>query len=160
MKALASEKAKEGQRVAAGRDLLPLLADSLLADLLPAAGGREAEGGTEQFHLLIHSSWHSRSRRREGFSCEAARGKGTSGVFIMQQSAGFCSICPGPGAGQGLTNLSIAASESSFPGACLVISAEGGRCLCQAAAGKVLLRLGPYFCGVSRCVNPPTWREQ
>lgn len=69
-KAHAAEKARERQRVAAGRDRLPLLADSFLADLLPAAGGREAEGDREQkFNLLIHSCWHSGSRRREVFSC-------------------------------------------------------------------------------------------
>lgn len=76
MKARTPEKAEERQRAAAGRDLLPLLADSFLADLLPAAGGREAEGDIEQkCNLLIHSSWHSSSGGREVIAVKLLREK-------------------------------------------------------------------------------------
>lgn len=126
MKAHTPEKAEERQRAAAGRDLLPLLADSFLADLLPAAGGREAEGDIEQkFNLLIHSSWHSSSGRREVFSCEVAMGKGATGVLKLQRSAGFGGICPGPGAGQRLADPLIGALEANLPRTCSGISVEG-----------------------------------
>lgn len=126
MKAHTPEKEEEEQRVAAGRDLLPLLADSFLADPLPAAGGRDAGGDVEQeFNLLIQSSWHSRRRRREVFSCEVAKGKGTTGVLKMQQSAGFCRICAGPGAGRALASLLRGALEGNLPRTRSVISAEG-----------------------------------
>lgn len=101
MKARTSEKVKEQQRVPAGWDLLPPLADGFLADLLLAAGGREAEGDIEQKFNLLLLSWHSRSRRREVFSCEVAKGKGTTGILkTTQRLVGFCSICPDPGAGR------------------------------------------------------------
>lgn len=136
-----------------------MLADSFLADLLLAAGGREAEGDVEQkFNLLIPSNWHSRSRRGKVFSCEVAKGEGKTGVLKTQPSGGFCSICPGPGTGQRLANLLLGALQANLPSPCSVI--PRGTYPCQASAGKVSLRLVPGFCRISHCVNPPAWMEQ
>lgn len=99
----------------------PPLADGFPADLLLAAGG-DIE---QKFNLLL-LDWHSRSRRKEVFSCEVAKGKGTSGILkTTQQLVGFRSISPGPGAGRRLANLLIGALEASLPGARSVISVEG-----------------------------------